>query len=263
MESPNTNDRTWDHSDDLSELIKALCNAQAEMGAVKKSAKNPFFKSKYADLSSIQQASAEALNKNGLVISQLTTTDGVVTILMHSSGQWLSGTLLVTPDKRPIKDREGNILDWQDAGPQQWGSALTYARRYALAAILNIPQEDDDGEGAMGRGAQRPATSQRPRAPKVLAHGKTDGKAEPKITAPRPKEDNESGLTKPFETAAEAQISGLRTCETLAALDIFFKNTATARERWAEAKRPDLRDKVEKSYQDRFEMLDTAAVSEE
>jgi hypothetical protein len=122
-------------SDQINELAAALSKAQgALLGAVKDSS-NPFFKSKYADLSSVWDACRAALAANGLSVTQ--TTDGadasvvtVITTLMHSSGQWIDGNLTMRP---------------KVADPQGIGSTITYARRYALAAMVGVAPEDDDG----------------------------------------------------------------------------------------------------------------------
>lgn len=137
----------FDHSPEIGELATALALAQAEMKAAPKTSENPFFKSKYADLSAVWDACRGPLTKHGLSVSQIPTTDGVITVLMHTSGQWISGTLLLKPDKET---------------PQAVGSAITYARRYALAAIVGVATEDDDAESAMDR---RPAVKQPVRTP--------------------------------------------------------------------------------------------------
>lgn len=127
-------------SDQINELALALSKAQSEIEPAKKDAANPFFKSKYADLSSVWAAAQKPLNKNGLSIVQTTKVVDhklmLETVLMHSSGQWISGEFPI----RPTKD-----------DPQALGSATSYARRYALAAMLSITQDDDDAESNMTR----------------------------------------------------------------------------------------------------------------
>ena len=127
-------------SDDIKELAAALCKAQGEMGGAAKDSNNPFFKSKYSDLGSVIRAIKQPFVDNGLSYSQLPLSQdglvGVTTILMHTSGQWLSSELLLKPVK---------------ADPQAAGSALTYCRRYALQAIAGIPSEDDDGNMASAK----------------------------------------------------------------------------------------------------------------
>lgn len=127
-------------SSSIKELATALSKAQASISAAKKDTENGHFKSKYADLASVWEACRAALTSNGLAVVQTTkpTQEGVtvVTTLLHSSGEWMRGELFI----RPVK-----------SDPQGIGSALTYARRYALAAMVGVAPEDDDGEGAMDR----------------------------------------------------------------------------------------------------------------
>ena len=124
-------------SDSIKELATALCKAQAEMSGAAKDANNPFFKSKYADLGAVVKAVKEPFSNNGLSYSQfpimLENKVGVETILMHESGEWISGELVLPMTK-------------QD--PQAAGSAITYARRYGLQSVAGIPSEDDDGNNA-------------------------------------------------------------------------------------------------------------------
>lgn len=118
-------------------LFAALAKAQSEIQHAKKDKRNPFFKSNYADLASVMDACRAALTKNGLAVIQTTedTEAGLylVTTLGHSSGAAVAGRMPI----RPVKN-----------DPQGVGSALTYARRYALAAIVGVATEDDDGNEA-------------------------------------------------------------------------------------------------------------------
>ena len=127
-------------SEQINELAAALSKAQASITGALKDSANPFFKSKYADLASCWDACRKQLTDNGLSVIQTTdiVSDTVVvrTTLAHSSGQWVSGIL-------PVKAK--------DDGPQAQGSGITYARRYALAAIVGLAQIDDDAEAAQGR----------------------------------------------------------------------------------------------------------------
>jgi hypothetical protein len=124
-------------SDSIKNLAIAMCKAQSQMGGAAKGAANPFFKSKYADLSSVVQAVKEPFAANGLSYVQFPIEDngriGIETILMHDSGEWLSNSFTVQLSK-------------QDA--QGAGSAITYCRRYSLQSLAGIPSEDDDGNAA-------------------------------------------------------------------------------------------------------------------
>lgn len=130
-------------STSIGALAAALAKAQGAMKAAHKDANNPFFKSKYADLSSVWEACRAALAANGLAVCQITdgTADALslTTTLLHASGEWLSGTYPIKPVKND---------------PQGVGSAITYARRYALAAMVGVVADDDDGEAAQGRPAK-------------------------------------------------------------------------------------------------------------
>ena len=124
-------------SEQLNELAAALSKTQAMLQGAVKDAKNDHFKSRYADLASCWDACREALAANGLSVVQLPEGDGSVvtmtTMLIHTSGQWVSCTGTFRPTK---------------ADPQGLGSCITYARRYQLCAVVGISPEDDDGNAA-------------------------------------------------------------------------------------------------------------------
>jgi len=125
----------------INELASALCNAQGQMGGAVKDSSNPFFKSSYADLTSVIKAIKQPFSDNGLSYTQFPVSNehgvGVSTRLMHISGQWLEMEYTLPTVKKD---------------PQASGSAITYARRYALQSIAGIPTADDDAESAMLRG---------------------------------------------------------------------------------------------------------------
>jgi hypothetical protein len=140
-----------DRSEQINELAAALAKAQGQIQGAVKDSVNPAFKSKYADLASVWEACRGPLAANGLSIAQLPAVqdDGrvaVTTVLMHLSGQFLSTTFSI----RPGKDDAHGI-----------GSAVTYARRFSLAAMVGVAPEDDDGQAAV----QRPAQAQAKAAP--------------------------------------------------------------------------------------------------
>lgn len=125
-------------SESIKDLACALAKAQGEMKNATKSSDNPYFKSKYADLAECLNVVREPLAKNGLSVFQANEgiADGklaVTTLLMHSSGQYLKVT-----SSYPVQKND----------PQGFGSTLTYARRYGLAAALGLAQDDDDGNAA-------------------------------------------------------------------------------------------------------------------
>ena len=118
------------------ELAAALAKAQGQMSGASKDSSNPFFKSKYADLHSVWEACRKPLSENGLAVVQLPNRDVLTTVLMHESGEYISSEI-------PILAK--------DNSPQALGSAISYARRYALAAIVGVYQVDDDAEAAQSR----------------------------------------------------------------------------------------------------------------
>src|SRR6267142_4549186 len=125
-------------SPDLNELFKALSMAQAEINVALKSSMNSFLKNSYANLQSIIESSRPALCRHGLsVIQQMVSengTDYLVTILGHSSGQWISSRMKMVPLKSDL---------------QSLGSCITYLRRYMYAALVGVYDgEDDDGNHA-------------------------------------------------------------------------------------------------------------------
>jgi hypothetical protein len=146
------------HTDSLAKLAPALVAAQAELKAVGKDSTNPHFKNRYASLDTIIESVRPTLSKHGLAIVQgatvpMTTDSGglvgfaVETMLVHASGEWLTNTAIIPLSK---------------ADAQGAGGALTYGRRYSLAALLSLATEEDDD----GNAASRPAVAaQRASAP--------------------------------------------------------------------------------------------------
>lgn len=128
-------------SQTVTKISIALLSAQKEMSNATKDAKNPYFKSKYADLNSIREAAQPVLNKNGITVLQpMVQKDGktyVRTVLLHESGEFISG--------------DTEVVCAKANDPQAYGSGVTYARRYGLQSLVSLGAEDDDAEAAMGR----------------------------------------------------------------------------------------------------------------
>ena len=154
-------------SETIGALAKALSLAQGEMENASKTATNPHFKSKYADLAEIINTVRPVLAKHGLSVTQFPSYDGtlahVETIIAHESGEWMSGTT-----SSPV----------QKADPQGIGSATTYLRRYSLAAACNLAQEDDDANSA----TKPKATTTRPTPAPVQKPMPTPVANEPMMT---------------------------------------------------------------------------------
>lgn len=125
----------------FNKVAAALVKAQKEFGPALKSSTNPHFRSRYADLSACVEAVIDALNNNGIALTQRVSPcdDGVIveTVFIHESGEIINCGQLHVPAAK------------QD--PQGYGSALTYARRYSLMAACGIAPEDDDGNSASRR----------------------------------------------------------------------------------------------------------------
>lgn len=141
-----------EHSESIKNISEALRKFQGAVGPVAKSAVNPFFKSKYAPLEAIIEHTQEHLVREGLSYSQFPDGEGLTTILMHDRGEWMKATMKVH----------------MGAKPQDQGSAITYARRYALSAVLGLATEDDDD----GNAASQPKAAT---APKTAPTAKKEG----------------------------------------------------------------------------------------
>ena len=128
----------------MKSLLKSLVEFNKQVKPIIKGANNPFFKSKYASLDTIQQTIREPLNANGLVVTQSNVlSEGqllVETRVWHSESGESMGSIF------PI------IVNKQSA--QDYGSAVSYAKRYSLSGLLNliIEDEDDDGNKASDKG---------------------------------------------------------------------------------------------------------------
>ena len=126
-------------SETIAKLATALSVVQGKLNHAKKDSNNPFFKSTYADLESVWEACRKLLADNGLSVMQFPGvyeegTMSLTTILAHSSGEFIEQTMSL-PVSKP--DAQGS------------GSALTYMRRYALAAVVGVVQADDDANSAV------------------------------------------------------------------------------------------------------------------
>lgn len=129
-------------SQSIAKISPALLAAQKNMGDAVKDAKNPFFKSKFADLNAVREAIMPSLNANDITVLQLNVAgpEGrqfVRTLLLHVSGEFIGS--------------DTQIVCAKPNDPQALGSAISYARRYGLQSMLCIGAVDDDAEKAQGR----------------------------------------------------------------------------------------------------------------
>ena len=152
-----------------SALARALAKAQAVMQSASKDKTNPAFRSRYADLASVWDACREALTTNGLAVAQLVTSADkssvtVETRLLHESGESLSSILTLPVEK---------------ATAQGVGSAITYARRYGLSAMVGVAPDDDDDGNEASRPAQQTRRADAERVAAVLAEAASNVVAMP------------------------------------------------------------------------------------
>ena len=154
-------------SADTTALAKALINVQQHLVPAMKDANNPFTRSSYATLNSVMESCRDALLRNGIWLCQYPVPVetpgciGLATKLTHAeSGQWQNSVAVVPLPK---------------SDPQGMGSAITYARRYALSAMLGIVTEDDDGEAAK----IRPKSAARPQRARNSPEMQKEGKHGP------------------------------------------------------------------------------------
>ena len=147
----------------MQQIATALVKAQKAFAPALKTATNPHFRSKYADLAACIEAVVDALNANGIALIQRThdSDNGVAieTLFVHESGETISGGIFHVPAAK------------QD--PQGYGSALTYARRYSLMSACGIAPEDDDAESAVKsppKASPRVAPKQEPPAAPVASN---------------------------------------------------------------------------------------------
>ena len=149
------------YSQEIDKLMPAAVKAWASIEAAVKNSTNPHLKNHYADLSSLMDAIKKPMADNGLAVFQpVSSMEGdlpgaiVETYIMHTSGQWMMSSFsMVSNDRKP----------------QAIGATITYARRYALGAMLGmVSEEDDDGNSGSGttgprQSAPRPTPQPQPR----------------------------------------------------------------------------------------------------
>lgn len=141
----------------IDQIAPALCAAQAILEPAKKNAQNPAFRSKYADLAACFEACRQVLPKQGLAITQVLLPQSdpslicVRTILLHTSGQWISSDCVLNSGSGGARNPA-----------QAAGSAITYARRYGLCALVGIVADDDDDANACQQVPQRQPQRQAP-----------------------------------------------------------------------------------------------------
>lgn len=190
-------------SDSVTELAAALAKAQGAMTNAALNKINPHFKSKYADLAAVLDAARKPLSENGLAVTQATEIrDGalvLVTTLHHTSGEWIASEFPLPASGRP----------------QEMGSALTYARRYCLTALIcNAADEDDDANAAE-------AAKQKIVAPTAVAPQKVEPPIDPTTgeVSPHAIEPPQKDGAADWLAWAQLYMAGVRSSRTLAEAD--------------------------------------------
>lgn len=151
----------------IQKIVPALLKSQLSMGDASKDAKNPYYKSSYADLNAVREAVMPALATNNIGVFQPTITlNGAMfvrTLLLHESGEYISSDTAIVVAKQN--------------DPQALGSAISYARRYGLQSLMNCGAVDDDGEKAMVRNPDKtPEQAKANAAPTKTSSFRTRGK---------------------------------------------------------------------------------------
>ena len=148
-----------ERSESIVNISKALVKAMNEMEKAKKDSKNPYYKSNYADINSLHEASKPALAANGLtVIQPPASKDGInyiETVILHESGEFISSL--------------NEVIVAKQNDPQNFLAAQTYTRRGAYQAILNMASFDDDGNTASGKVKQEVPEEAKPQEGSVPA----------------------------------------------------------------------------------------------
>lgn len=187
----------------IAQLAAAMAKAQGELKNPPKDSVNPHFKSRYADLATVRDAVVPVFARNGLAVIQLPCemddAPALTTLVTHTSGEWLETTIRLRPGK----------LD-----PQGVGSALTYARRYALQSVAGVAAEDDDD----GNAGSRPAAKAEPAKPAAQPASGVGGLASNIATLFREARCREDGRL-PYEQMANAKAGGAFTLQEERMLD--------------------------------------------
>lgn len=148
-------------SENIEEIAKALNKFQGEVEGITKDGVNPFFKSNYSTFENVVNTIKGPMTANGLSFAQLPDADGLYTLVMHTSGEWIGAHA---------------ALELKGHTPQDQGSAITYMKRYALTGALGLATEtDDDGNAATQAVKAKPAAA--PVPPKKVEDKRTVQKA--------------------------------------------------------------------------------------
>lgn len=137
----------------MQKIYQAIIKFQSQLKPINKDSENPFFKSSYADLSSILQSIMPLLTSHGLgIVQPMRVTDNgtvLITRIVHDSGEFIESEMFLphNPD------------------PQKFGSLISYYKRYQLSAMLSIATRDEDDDANKVSQPQRSAPQVRQAPP--------------------------------------------------------------------------------------------------
>ena len=181
-------------SNTIKELTLALCQFQSAQLKATKANTNPHFKAKYAGINEVLTVVLPTLTECGLCFVQFPDGEALTTRLMHVSGEWLQASYALNPVQNT---------------PQACGSALTYARRYALLSVLGLGTDDDDGQAASAAptlAQQQQQARQQMKAARSLAELRDVWAALPKAVADTVEADKDAAKTR-IEAAIAAAVA--------------------------------------------------------
>lgn len=163
------------HSDSIANLAVALAQAQAELPSVPLDGHNSFNNTRYSTLKKTMETARPILAKHGLAVTQIVISSedriGIETVLLHSSGEWISNTATV-----PTVDEKGK------SAAQVVGSTISYLRRYAFAAIVGLYTDEESDGPAPARKQQTPA--KQPAGQQTKPAAGNSGKADDTVHIP-------------------------------------------------------------------------------
>ena len=193
-------------SDSIVELAVALAKFHGECPVIVKDTINNQFKNKYADLGTILREINPVLAKHGLSVLQIPFGDfSLCTMLLHCSGQFMRSTSMIRPTDAVVRRGADGSPDVRLVTPQAYASALTYQRRYALAALLSICIDEDDDGNAGSEGAKTGTFMEQTNpVPKDAFDAKPETKPQPPAPETKPEKLSETRIGEILSMMASA-----------------------------------------------------------
>lgn len=178
----------------MTNLMKALLSVQSEIGALSKDSKNPYFKSSYVSLNGVRDAVIPVLTKYGVVLMQPT---------VYQDGKTFVSTRLIHSESGETVEGLTEVVTAKAGDAQNFGSGLSYSRRYGLMSILCLAAEDDDGNLAVGKA--KVATTEAVNVAKTVEVAAAPAEV---AKAPAKKLSFNRNAAKPAAPAAAAPVAG-------------------------------------------------------